>query len=155
MKNQTSFLYYAIFAIALFAFGCGDDNGSTSTDLSSPALALNAINTGTGDLDIEMRDEMGAHFCYEETGCEMETGTTFHSIFEDQSREIHHSDPSRTAVGVIVEFEVVGGEGIIKVLTGVAEENGFFINFEAEDVIYTSQPFQEGDVVSFEVGETD
>lgn len=158
MKRVSYFIFVLILLIG--SIGCGDDSSTSSeSDLNGLAVVLER----TGDEDVEVSqgsyadaDIGNVRFCYEGEGCEESSGGSNESWGGPSRYIMESSDPGKQAVGVIVEFEVEAGEGFAEVMRGESYEgeNGF-PRFDEGEVVKTSDPFSEGDVVKFTYGETD
>lgn len=141
--------------------GCGDDNGSTGPDINVNGLAVVLERTGVEDLEISEgsvadADIQTTRFCYAEEGCEDGGGGSNQSWSGPSRLTMEQSDPEKEAVGVIVEFEVNGGEGFVEIIEGEAYENeNGFLEFEEENIVETSDTFSEGDVIQLSYGDTD
>lgn len=146
--------YLAIILIPfLLITGCSDSGTDSGSD--TDGLAVRAVNTGSGDLEIESDSEAGTAFCYDDEGCESLGGFSFHTIYEDNESLIFMSQVDKQAVGVKVGFRVTAGQGRVEVINGSAySDDAGFREFDEGDVIHTSDTFSEGDVVQFSVGET-
>lgn len=146
------YLTITLFSILLIA-GCSDS--STDADTGADGLGLRAVNTGNGDLEIEMDGEIDTVFCYDD-GCTAVSGFSFYTIYEGKSSITSTSQVDKRAVGVKVGFRVTKGQGKMEVVRGESyRDEGGFKEFEPGNVIHTSDTFSEGDVVTYTVGETD
>lgn len=142
-----------ITALGLVMAGCSDDDDSAGAD--ADGLAVFVVNTGSGDLDIEMEGSVQVNFCYDGEGCTTSSGSSFVTIFEGGRWDIDISNTSKKAVGVQVQFEVTGGQGYAEVVRGDSYMDDGWHEFDEVNVIFTSNGFSEGDVVSFTAGKVD
>jgi hypothetical protein len=118
-------------------------------------MAVRAVNTGSGDLEIEMDDEAATTFCYEGEICEEMGGGSLHMVFEGKFSNIDQSLPDQKVVGVKASFHVTKGSGKAEIISGRAyRDDAGFLEFEDGSVLYTSGSFTEGDIVTFEYGDT-
>ena len=156
------FLRNFTFILTLFAlFACSDDT-TTGPDSSSNGLAIFLERTAGEQGEVtqgrfaETEQEVGTvRFCYAGEGCE-EGDSGSRSGWGSERRMLDQSDPDKEAVGIIVEFHVEEGEGFAEIIRGDSYENeDGFRQFNEEDVVLTSDPFTEGDIVSFEYGDTE
>lgn len=159
MKSHHLIPFALIILIAIT--GCGDDNGSTGPDINVNGLAVVLERTGEEDIEISEgsfadADIQTTRFCYAEEGCEGGGGGSNQSWSGPSRYSMEHSDPGKEAVGVIVEFEVISGEGFVEIVEGEAYENeNGFPQFDEENVVETSDAFSEGDVIQLSYGDTD
>jgi hypothetical protein len=151
------YLQLSVLAIVLIS-GCQNsttDSNDSGGDGEMIGLAVRAVNTGTGDLELETDSNANIQFCYEEEGCVNITGGSFHTIFEGEDANIDFSTPDKHAVGVKVSFRVTNGSGKAEVISGRPyRDNSGFLEFEDGEVLHTSSSFSKGDVVTFEYGDT-
>lgn len=150
MKYTFIILFFSLLMVSVV--GCSDD--STSTDLEADGLALRLNNLGDDRLEI---DHSGNRivFCYKGEGCEdFNPGGNF--SFTGPSAEWQRSDSEKVAVGVVVSFDVIEGEGTIDVMSGESfvDEHGF-PDFNKDKIVHSSGHFKEGDTISFTYGDTD
>jgi len=156
---RTEHLLLSTFFALIFAFtGCGD---STSVDDSFNGLGIVLERTGDEDVEITQgrfaeSDDVGTiRFCYEGEGCEDGDSGSRQSWGGPERYTAEFSSSDKNAVGVIVEFQVSEGEGFADVVVGESYENeDGFPNFDEGDVVESSEPFTEGDIISFSYGET-
>lgn len=149
---------YAVVGVFLI-FGCKDNATEATETLKAneefAGMAVRAVNTGSGDLEIEMDNEAATTFCYEGESCGEMGGGSFHMVFEGKSSNIDQSLPDKKVVGVKASFHVTKGNGKAKIISGRAyRDDAGFLEFEEGDVLYTSDSFKEGDIVTFEYGDT-
>lgn len=137
--------------------GCKDNTSGSEDESATNGLAVRAVNTGDVDLEISMDGNAKTDFCYESSGCEDTGGQSFHVIYPDNESLIDYSTPEGgKAVGIKISFSVDQGSGYFEVVTGEAyRDDAGFLEFESDAVVYTSDPFSEGDIVSDSYGEVD
>ncbi|NGP87612.1 hypothetical protein [Fodinibius halophilus] len=149
------YLLCVVFGMLLIT-GCkdsGTDAGNEGELMES--LGVRVVNTGSGDLEVKTDGEASIDFCYENSGCEELSGGSFHTIFEGQSSEIDYSSPDKKAVGVKVSFHVTKGSGKTEIVEGrTYRDDAGFLEFEEGEVLHTASSFKEGDIVTFEYGDT-
>ncbi|MTI88238.1 MAG: hypothetical protein FH748_09745 [Balneolaceae bacterium] len=156
-------LYFPIllFAVLFMAIGCNDsstDTDDSTNEITGNALAIRAVNTGSGNLEISQDSEATTIFCYKSTSCgeAQGGGGSFHTIFEDSESLIDYSEDERQAKGVKIAFHVDEGSGYFEVISGRSyRDDAGFLEFEEGDVLYTSEAFSAGDVVVDSYGNTD
>jgi len=158
--DHPNFILYILFisALILTVTGCSDD-GPTAADEASNGLALILERTSEEQLEVTRGNfadtDVHVLFCYEGEGCEDPDGGS-RIAFGTETQILEQSDPDKIATGVIVGFQVDNGAGVAEVVRGESfvNEDGFD-EFEPDQVVETSDPFTEGDVVEFTYGETD
>lgn len=149
---------FILFALSFTLSGCSDDS-PTGTDEATNGLALILERTSEEDVEVTQGNfadvDVHLRFCYEGEGCEDPDGGSRYS-FGTETHILDQSDPDKVANGVIVGFQVDSGSGIAEVVRGDSffNEDGFR-NFEPAQVVESSDPFSEGDVVEFTYGETE
>lgn len=155
------FSAFLIFAL-LITVGCKDsstNSGNDDSELKQPnnGLAIKAVNTGTGDLEISTDGDAAIAFCYESDGCEDITGGggSFHWITEGDASLIDYSSVDGKAVGANIAFHVDAGSGYFEVVSGYTyKDDAGFLEFEEDKVLYTSDGFTEGTIVQDSYGNT-
>ena len=153
--KRIKLLSLVLVSASLLLFGCSDDDNGSGSAGDFDHLAVYAVNSGSGDLSIEMSGDTQVNFCYEGEGCESVSGSAFMSVFEGGRMELDTSDIDGVAVGVTVQFEVTGGEGYVEVVSGEAYMDDGWLEFDEGSVVYTSDAFSDGDTVTFSWGDTD
>lgn len=146
----------ALSIMALTFLGCSG-NGSGSEGSSSPnSLAVRAVNTGSGDLELSQEGEASTVFCYEEDGCETPGGFSFNTVSEGQESLVDYSHPDGKAVGVKVNIKVDAGSGYLEIVTGETyRDDSDFLEFDTEKVVHTTDEFSAETTITFDYGETD
>lgn len=157
--KRTNQLFIILFAL-LFAFTACDDDDTPSAAAGEDLNGLAVVLERTSDEDVEVSfgsfadEDVSIRFCYEGDGCEDASGGGTMSWGGPSSIMIEQSDPDKIAVGVIVGFQVESGEGYAEVVAGESYEDDGRPQFDEVDVVETSDPFSEGDIVEFSYGET-
>lgn len=147
-----------LFALSFTIAGCSDDSPTASEEVNN-GLALILERTSEEDVEVTQGSfaDVDVHvlFCYEGEGCDDPDGGSRYS-FGTETHILDQSNPDKVATGVIVGFQVDSGMGVAEVVRGESffNEDGFR-NFEPDQVVESSQPFSQGDVVEFTYGETD
>ena len=157
LRNFTFILTLSLFAL----IACSDDT-ATGPDSSSNGLAIFLERTAGEEGEVtqgrfaETEQEVGTvRFCYAGEGCE-EGDSGSRTGWGTERTMLDQSEPGREAVGIIVEFHVEEGEGFAEIIRGDSYENeDGFRRFNEEDVVQTSDSFTEGDIVTFEYGDTE
>jgi hypothetical protein len=159
MMRFFTFLMFALF----MTVGCKDsstnfDNDEQGLDQPDNGLAIRAVNTGTKDLEISTDGDASIAYCYESDGCEEISGGggSFHWITEGDKSLISTSIDTSTAVGVLISFHVEAGSGFFEVVSGRAyRDQAGFLEFDPNEVLFTSDEFTEGTVVQDSYGDID
>ncbi|SMO93412.1 hypothetical protein [Gracilimonas mengyeensis] len=150
MYTQKLHLPLAALLICILALtGCKDSGSGSNKNNAYNGLAVRVVNTGSGDLELSQDSDASTGFCYQEDGCPTSGGGSFHTVFEGQDTIMDSSDPDGQAVGVQVGFHVDAGSGYFEIVEGKAyRDDAGFLEFEAADVVYTSDEFS-AETVSF------
>lgn len=156
------YLRYFTLILTLFTLAACSDDTSTGPDSSSNGLAIFLERTAGEEAEVtqgrfaETETDVGTvRFCYAGEGCE-EGDSGSRLSWGTERTMLDQSEPGKEAVGVIIEFYVEKGAGFAEVIRGESYqgESGFR-QFDATELVRTSEPFSEGDIVSFEYGETE
>lgn len=149
-----------LFALLFTITSCSDNGTGPGSDVNGLAVMLE--RTHDGELEVTQGnfaedDDVGTiRFCYEGEGCEDADGGRRTSWDGDVEMRLEQSNPEKVATGVIVEFQVSEGEGIAEIVEGESYENEHgFPQFDPVDVVETSEPFEEGDIVRFTYGQVE
>ncbi|MCC5941568.1 MAG: hypothetical protein JJU37_08510 [Balneolaceae bacterium] len=144
---RTSVLLTLGIFLLLFTIACDED--TTSADFEEDALGVFVENIGTSDLILR---QVIVTFCYEGSGC-VESNVSNLTLSADAGAplELGISDTGQQAVGVIVTFQAVTGQGSLEIQQGSpigASE------FEAADILKVSD-FGSGETVNITYGDTE
>lgn len=157
MKPKSLLRGTVVLGVAL-ATGCSDDSPTGPGLLGSEGDIGVLLENHTGEmLGVQQTEDHNIRFCYQGEGCE-EPQSVGRYVGTLDTVLVHATDRD-DVVGVIVEVEVTGDEGSrgeVQVVTGTWDEEGFGVgDFEVEETVHTEGPFNDGDIVSFTVGDTD